>query len=257
MWNRQRLVDDWAKQEIWECLAFKYLPLTASCSPESQFESQAKNFLITLFSTAVTHLISSICLWFDQSIVDKLIHKHSNNIKKQKLFTLFEQNRKAALEQQHLVPTQLYPQITNSLQNSFQKANMKLVFSSNNKLCNALGSTKDPVPLRQRSGIYEISCSGCDFKYIGQTKRALHNRVSEHLRTIKNRDVQKAIPAHIFDPNNSHPHKITSLEENVKLIKIVNNSTKLDTYESIYISKTKNLMNLENGPIESPLFKLI
>lgn len=77
------------------------------------------------------------------------------------------------------------------------------------------------------------------------------------MRSIKNRDVQKAIPAHIFNPENTSKHQITSFENNVKLIKSVNNARKLDAYESFYISTEKNLINLEKGPIESPLFDLV
>jgi len=194
---------------------------------------------------------------FDQTLIDKLVQKHSNNIKKYRLSTLFEQNKALKSEKQQIVSMQYFPEVSNKLTNCFDKNNMKLVFCSSNKLSSALGSTKDPLPIREQSGVYEISCSDCDKKYIGQTRRALHTRVKEHIRSIKNRDIQKAIPAHMFDPDNTHAHKLTSLEENVKLLKPINNSRKLDAYESFYIYKTKNLMNLENGPIDSPLFKLI
>ena len=76
------------------------------------------------------------------------------------------------------------------------------------------------------------------------------------MRSIKNKDVQKAIPAHVYNTNDSIKHNITPLD-NVKLIKNVNDPKKLDAYESIFIAKEKYLMNLEKGPIESPLFDLI
>ena len=194
---------------------------------------------------------------FDKALIDNLIQKHSNNIRKLQLSTLFAQNKTIAAETQRTAVVQYAPEIFNHLSKSFKKANIKLVYSNNNKLKTALGTTKDTIPIEHRSGVYEISCSDCDAKYIGQTRRALHTRVSEHLRSIKNREVQKAIPAHIFNVNNSHKHNINSLEENVKLIKTVNKSRKLDDYESLYISRTKNLINFESGPIESPLFKFV
>jgi len=196
---------------------------------------------------------------FDRSLVDKLIYKHSNKIKKHESSTLFEQNHNIAADQQkeQRVSICYAPNITNKLQTTFKQSNIKLAYTNNYKLGSRLGCTKDTVPTRQRSGIYEISCSDCDAKYIGQTRRALHTRISEHLRSIKNRELHKAIPAHVFDPDNEHLHRITSFDENVKLIKPVTNSRKLDAYESIFISTNDNLMNLEKGAIESPLFKLL
>ena len=195
---------------------------------------------------------------FDKSLVDKLVHKHSNKIKKQQHSTLFEQNRNIATdeERQRFVSFCYAPTITNHLDKPFKRANMKLVYSNNYKLSTALGCTKDTVPINCRSGIYQISCSDCEFKYIGQTRRALQTRITEHMRSIKNKDVQKAIPAHVYNTNHSSKHNINSLD-NVKLIKHINDPKKLDAYESIFITKEKHLMNLEKGPIESPLFDLL
>jgi len=196
---------------------------------------------------------------FGQALVDKLVHKHSRNLKNQQYSTLFSQNQRITADAERKVFASVCyaPKITNHLTKSFQRANMKLVYSNNNKLSSTLGCTKDVIPNKLRSGIYQINCSDCDHKYIGQTRRALHTRVTEHLRSIKNKDVQKAIPAHIFDPDHNFKHNINSFDNNVKLIKTVYNSKKLDAYESIFIATNHNLMNLEKGPIESPLFKFL
>jgi len=77
------------------------------------------------------------------------------------------------------------------------------------------------------------------------------------LRSVKNREIHKAIPAHVYDPDHTHIHNINSFDDNVRLLKNVTNSKKLDAYESIFISNGKKLMNLEKGPIESPLFSLL
>lgn len=125
---------------------------------------------------------------------------------------------------------------------------MHVVHTNTNKLRHALNTAKDSVPVNNRSGIYQITCSDCDSKYIGQIRSAVQIRINEHLRSVKNMELHKAIPSHVFDLNNSRPHHIESFDNNV------NKPSKLDAYESFYIAINDNLMNLENGPIESPLF---
>lgn len=191
---------------------------------------------------------------YEKSLVEKLVYKHSKKINKSLFSTLFNETQTSV---EHRVSMCYAPNITNKLKYTFQRANMHIVHTNTNKLRHALGTTKDTVPVNSRSGIYEITCSDCDAKYIGQTRRAVQIRINEHLRSVKNMELHKAIPSHVFDLNNSRPHHIESFENNVKLIKNVNKPSKLDAYESLYIAINDNLMNLENGPIESPLFKLI
>lgn len=45
--------------------------------------------------------------------------------------------------------------------------------------------------------------------------------------------------------------------EDVKLLKRVNDERRLDAYECVFIHKTENTVNLDNGNIESELFSLI
>jgi hypothetical protein len=49
-------------------------------------------------------------------------------------------------------------------------------------------NTKNKVPNINNSGVYEISCGtpGCEYKYIGQSRRAIKTRFVEHLRAYKN-----------------------------------------------------------------------
>ena len=50
-----------------------------------------------------------------------------------------------------------------------------------------LPKPKDPLNSDEIFGIvYKVPCCDCEFVYIGQSKRDLKSRLSEHIRAIKN-----------------------------------------------------------------------
>ena len=52
-----------------------------------------------------------------------------------------------------------------------------------------LSHPKDRIPDNDKSNVvYKINCRDCDTSYVGQTKRALKTRVSEHCRAVENMD---------------------------------------------------------------------
>ena len=56
---------------------------------------------------------------------------------------------------------------------------------------------------------------------------------------------------HVLD----NDHFNITRHENLKLLKNVNNTTKLNAWESLHIHKNRfNLMNFDKGPIKSSLF---
>ena len=56
-------------------------------------------------------------------------------------------------------------------------------------------SLTDSIPEMERSAVYGISCGECLSIYIGQTRRKLEKRISEHRRYIKNNiDDDESIP---------------------------------------------------------------
>ena len=62
----------------------------------------------------------------------------------------------------------------------YLKKNTRIVVRCKSKYLSFLCSTKDKVPLEQRSNIiYEIQCPGCGEKYIGKTDRCLLIRMNE------------------------------------------------------------------------------
>ncbi|XP_057298092.1 uncharacterized protein LOC130629018 [Hydractinia symbiolongicarpus] len=59
-------------------------------------------------------------------------------------------------------------------------------------LKSTLSKPKDKINLEEQSNVvYEIPCKDCDAVYIGETKRKFKQRVQEHMRAVRNRDVKK------------------------------------------------------------------
>lgn len=135
---------------------------------------------------------------------------------------------------------------------------MQLVFSTQNKLVNMLGGTKDKTIKEQKSGIYEITCE-CGAKYYGQSRRQVRIRYKEHLAAIRlNQPSKSAVALHSLE--NLH---FNFTNDSVVVKKCINNPSLLDAYESYYIHKHNQrfphttLMNTDHGNISSCLFNCV
>lgn len=141
-----------------------------------------------------------------------------------------------------------------------QKHNLTCVPTSKNyKLKHLLGTTKDRVPPENKAGIYLAKCGGgddgvCDAVYVGQTKRSMKKRASEHLTYIKNIDGEKsAIAEHCLQ---QHHHLGLS---DFRLLSSTDDFRRLNVLESLYIHQNREkAVNRDDGPgTISRLMKLI
>lgn len=72
------------------------------------------------------------------------------------------------------------------------------MFKPPTKIRHYLRSVKDNIPLRTQ-GVYEVPCS-CGSSYIGQTKRSIGVRLNEHVKAVRDKDVNKsAIYQHLVE----------------------------------------------------------
>jgi len=70
----------------------------------------------------------------------------------------------------------------------------KLAFSCYNKLNRYIKVHKDALPITSLTNVvYQIDCLDCDATYVGQTKRSLHIRVSEHRNHIRRNSTQNSV----------------------------------------------------------------
>jgi hypothetical protein len=200
---------------------------------------------------------------YDSNEIDRIIKHHSEKIRRNNLSTFFYQQRENNLKR---VSVTFAPKITNKLKNIFRKQNMQIVYRTQNKLNTFFCSTKDKVPILEKSGIYQVKCGSCDAVYYGQSRRMVKTRYNEHLLNIKHHQVSKSsIADHAW--SNLHldfKKPKESLEaKQFKLLKPVLNPNQLDAYESFYIHRHTRikpnieLMNTDQGNISSYLFNCI
>lgn len=185
---------------------------------------------------------------YQENMIDKMIEKHSEKIKKQNLSTFFNASQK--MDHKRFCFNYAAP-LTNRLKDIYKNHKIDLVFASENKLKNLLVSTKNRSESIEKSGIYEIKCKICDKIYIGQTRRRVETRFKEHCAHIRyNRPEKSAVAKHVLKDLHSG---LTELD--IKLKKHVTKPHTLDAWESMYMHKNRlKLMNTDPAPISSPLF---
>lgn len=134
---------------------------------------------------------------------------------------------------------------TNKITQIFRnKYNMKIAYNTNNNLRNHIGKHNlTEVDPYKCSGVYQLICTNnnCNRFYYGQTGRNFNIRFLEHKNSVKyNRST--AFGAHAFNEN----HSFGPIEDNLKIIKIMNKGTDLNTREAIEIylgRKNENSLN--------------
>ena len=146
-----------------------------------------------------------------------------------------------------------HPQLANNFKKVFRKYGLQA--ASVNK-CSTRAifhpKLKDTTPDEEKSGIYRISCNDCEKVYIGQTKRTIRKRGSEHRRNSLNHEIGKsAVAKHFWEEG----HDINFVPE---LIKNVQGYNKLNIHENIEMYKAQHrLMNVDPENLNNPLFDAI
>jgi len=63
-----------------------------------------------------------------------------------------------------------------------------------NKLDGIIKAQKDRLPdFSKKNVVYKISCNDCDATYVGQTKRKLNTRITEHRNQINSKSSHKTV----------------------------------------------------------------
>jgi len=131
----------------------------------------------------------------------------------------------------------------------------KLAFMCFNKLSKFIKVHKDPLlPTFRPNVVYKINCQDCEASYVGQTKRTLNTRISEHRNHIKRNSPQTSV---ITDHRLEFDHKFDW--DNVEVLDEEINYNKRLISEMIHIKKQKQGLNLKKDtdllhPIYHELF---
>ena len=73
------------------------------------------------------------------------------------------------------------------------EARVKVAINSAHTIDEILPSPKGTLTLKEKSCVvYQVPCFDCNFVYIGQTKRYLKSRLTEHELTIKHQNPKKS-----------------------------------------------------------------
>jgi len=134
---------------------------------------------------------------------------------------------------------------TNDLKFFKSNDNFKIAFKPPPSIGKRLISRlKDVVPQIDKPGIYKINCSQCISSYIGQTKRSLQIRMTEHERDLRLEKVRSVFLPHVSMTG----HNIDF--DNIKLIDRYDgyHSTNIRESFSINANSNGNLLNSDKGP---------
>jgi len=117
----------------------------------------------------------------------------------------------------------------------------RLAFTCYRKLNTFIKVHKDSLPISSRPNVvYKINCSDCDASYVGQTKRTLGTRISEHRSHIRRVSKQ---PSVITDHRLLTNHDFDW--DSVEILDEEINYKKRLVSEMIFIKKQKRGLNLQ------------
>jgi hypothetical protein len=194
---------------------------------------------------------------YNKVMVETLLEKHRRKVKMKEMTTLIPDRpeRRKSIQSANgkkrmiFVELPYFPPFTEKIQKILNNHNINSYYTSRGNLKDIIGKLKDDVPMKVKSGVYEVSCAICDMKYRGQTCRRCFDRYQEHERAFRlNQPKKSAIAMHCIDEN----HQIGDY----KLLKEVRDKMKLDAWESLLIERGTSLVNIDEPLISSPLFRL-
>ena len=148
--------------------------------------------------------------------------------------------------------------LSERLAKTYKKYDITTCMKPNSTLRQSLVHPKDKVDKLKNSGVvYEIPCRNCDSTYIGETKRNLGIRVSEHRRDVNQQEKKQFTrstrkqstselnKSAVTDHCNTKNHLINW--DNIKIVCKETNMFKRRVRESIAIRKRRDTMNRDAG----------
>lgn len=195
---------------------------------------------------------------YESGLVEKIYRKHEKRVSMQRITTLtpLEKQRRVVcqdLNGRESIKTAILPfysPLTFKIEKILKRRRINVCYTNRGKLKDVLSNGKNKRPRVEQAGIYEIPCSECESVYRGQTKRRIETREKEHDRAIKFKQVGiSSVAKHCIEEGHDRGE--------IRLLKKVDDHFKLDAYESIYIAKCDNLMNVGEPPMTSKLFDFV
>jgi Reverse transcriptase (RNA-dependent DNA polymerase) len=161
---------------------------------------------------------------YNNKDITSIIHKHELHTKRKQQTTFYGlSDHEKRTNKRISIPH--WPKITNHMKKTFKEQKLEIVTTSSEfKIKNKLGTTKDKKDPTEKSGVYQINCAtrGCKALYIGQTRRAISSRFKEHENATKNEQLDKSsVAKHMImkddSKKRSYKHKFT--KDNLSVVK--------------------------------------
>lgn len=131
--------------------------------------------------------------------------------------------------------------VSEKIEKQVRPLNIRTVFRTSTTLGRHLTTVKSKIARDSIKGVvYQIPCK-CGHVYIGETGRNLKLRLTEHKRAVKNKDPNNGLAVHVSITNH------TILWQNAEVLTIEPNWSKRKVREALYIKRTKDTLNLDQG----------
>ena len=137
----------------------------------------------------------------------------------------------------------------------FKNTNVKTAFKCNKTISQLTKPANKTPPPHDRSGIYSLTCYTCKQSYVGQTSTSLRLRFQEHTRYIKCNNLQLPYAQLILH----NQHEYGPMDKTMTLLKPLNNTSLLTTYEQFFIHslhKEEKLISEQNSGEPNPILQL-
>ena len=122
--------------------------------------------------------------------------------------------------------------------------------TKDNKADACTGEREDPHRKKERKKevVYEVACKDCDQKYIGETKRTMKERLTEHKYVVRRGDEKNGIAVHANKFNHSIDWESAGVRSTAQ------GYWNRRTLEAMQIRRTACPMNLDCGLHLSPVW---
>ena len=190
---------------------------------------------------------------YNPNIIDKLISKKQNRLISSSAYIT---NHKMDASSNWITLPYIHG-ISNIVQNFFhnqlKEYNIKTITVNKVNLGRLLINNRNTREKHKKSGVYEIKCSSCDVKYIGQTGRAFETRIKEHSTAIRLRQLgASAFSDHCLE--NGH-----QFDGSFRILHSLSKGKRLNLLEALEIwkaSKSSTVCNDQQDILRSPLLGL-
>ena len=131
------------------------------------------------------------------------------------------------------------PNISEKLIKKVRNFDVRPAFFSLNKLNQFIRAQKDSLPnSKKKNVVYKIQCNDCDASYVGQTRRLLKTRISEHRNDIRKSTGNRSV---ISEHRTLHSHDFNW--DNVKILDSEMYFNKRLISEMLFIKLQSNSLN--------------